>query len=66
MVMVTVIHCTNYTITLGVFCYNMAKFRENVAKDSLPVSMPKTNKAKPIWENHYTLDNSKVNYIAPV
>jgi len=50
----------------GVFCYNMAKFRENVAKDSLPVLMPKTNKTKPIWENHYTLDNSKVQVTTPL
>lgn len=40
---------------LGVFFYNMAKFRENQAKEQLPVSMPKLP-AKPIWQDHYTID----------
>ena len=42
---------------LGVFCYNMAKYRENQAKDKLPTSFQKPVTSKPLWENHYTFDS---------
>jgi len=49
---------------LGVFCYNMAKYRENQNKHKLPVNMPKQTN-KPIWQNHYTLDQ-KVQVTTPL
>jgi len=49
----------------GVFCYNMAKYRENQAKDKLPTSFQKPATSKPLWENHYTFD-SKVRVTTPL
>ena len=44
-----------FYICLGVFCYNYTKYMENRAKESIPMIMPKPQ-SKPLWENHYTLD----------
>jgi len=50
----------------GVFCYNLAKYRENQAKDSLPLSMSKPAAAsRPLWQNHLTFD-PKVQVTTPL
>ena len=57
-------------ICLGVFCYNYTKYMENRAKESIPMIISKPQ-AKPLWENHYTLDqkvwfsfNIKINKVS--
>jgi len=48
---------------LGVFCYNRAKYRENLQQKTLPTFMPQ-KKAPSLWENHLTFD-SKVTVTSP-
>lgn len=47
----------------GVFCYNRAKYRENLEQKTLPTSMPK-KPAPSLWDNHMTFD-SKVTVTSP-
>eukprot|EP00088_Acartia_fossae_P050029 TRINITY_DN5570_c0_g1_i1.p1 TRINITY_DN5570_c0_g1~~TRINITY_DN5570_c0_g1_i1.p1 ORF type:complete len:350 (+),score=22.75 TRINITY_DN5570_c0_g1_i1:198-1247(+) len=49
----------------GVFCYNMAKYRENQAKDRLPTSLNRPVTSKPLWQDHYTFDH-KVQVTTPL
>jgi len=48
---------------LGVFCYNRAKYRENLEMKTLPTSLPK-KQAPSLWDNHLTFD-SKVTVTSP-
>ena len=48
----------------GVFFYNRAKYTENLAQKTLPVSMPKAQ-PPPLWKNHLTFE-SKVHVTTPV
>ena len=61
---------------LGVFCYNRAKYRENLMKQSLPLTAAAATASllprqqlplQPLWQNHFTLDNQKVHlqFICP-
>jgi hypothetical protein len=53
---------------VGVFCYNRAKYRENLLSQKLPVYAvpPPPAQARqqlqqqPLWQNHFVLDNQKV------
>lgn len=58
---------------VGVFCYNRAKYRENQRQQSLlPLTAPKLSSAsartaqQPLWQNHFTLDNQKVQVTTPL
>merc|ERR1719192_2778725 len=48
---------------LGVFCYNRAKYRENLQQKTLPTFLPQ-KKAPSLWDNHLTFD-SKVTVTSP-
>ena len=52
-----------YCVIAGVFCYNRAKYRENLDQKTLPTMMPK-KKAPSLWDNHLTFD-SKVKVTSP-
>lgn len=47
----------------GVFCYNRAKYRENLDQKTLPTMVPK-KQAPSLWDNHLTFD-SKVRVTPP-
>lgn len=48
---------------LGVFCYNRAKYRENLDQKTLPTMMSK-KQVPSLWDNHLTFD-SKVRVTSP-
>lgn len=48
---------------LGVFCYNRAKYRENLEMKTLPTALPKKQPPS-LWDNHLTFD-SKVTVTSP-
>ena len=58
----SVMFLTNSAIT-GVFCYNRAKYRENLEQKTLPTLMPK-KQTPSLWDNHLTFD-SKVRVSSP-
>jgi len=49
---------------IGVFCYNRAKYRENLKAASLPVAMPKVA-PPPLWQDHLTFE-SKISLTTPI
>merc|ERR1712051_740113 len=48
---------------IGVFCYNRAKYRENLDQKTLPTMMSK-KQVPSLWDNHLTFD-SKVRVTSP-
>ena len=48
----------------GVFFYNRAKYNENLAQKTLPISMPKSQ-PPPLWKDHMTFE-SKVHVTTPI
>ena len=48
----------------GVFFYNRAKYNENLAQKTLPISMPKAQ-PPPLWKDHMTFE-SKVHVTTPI